>query len=136
MSHYAVFVSFSFVLDTMQARCMEVPWSVIQFRCTQLPKLTVTVTSHHITSHHITSLLTSLLFIIFYILSSLCILLLHMSYIPSMDTADLMQNLMVVSTLLLLCPNNLLSLASAYMCMIHNYSEQPVSKSMQITSKA
>ena len=48
MSHYAVFVSFSFVLDTMRARCKEVPWSVVQFRCTQLPKLTETVTSHHI----------------------------------------------------------------------------------------
>jgi len=48
MSHYAVFVSFSFVLDTMQTRYKDFPWSVVQFRCTQLPKLTVTVTSHHI----------------------------------------------------------------------------------------
>ena len=54
MSHYSVFVSFSFVLDTMQARCKEVPWSAVQFRCTQLPKLTVTVTSHHITTHIVT----------------------------------------------------------------------------------
>jgi len=54
MSHYAVFISFSFVLDTIQARCQGVPWSVVQFRCTQLPKLTVTVTSHYITIRIIT----------------------------------------------------------------------------------
>jgi len=78
MSHYAVFLSFSFVLDTMQARCEEVPWSVVQFRCTQLPKLPVTVTSRHITS-----LFALLLCIVFYILSLLCNLLLHMSSILS-----------------------------------------------------
>jgi hypothetical protein len=52
---YTVFVSFNFVLDTVQERCKDVLWSVVQLRCTQLPKLTVTVTSHHFTSHHITS---------------------------------------------------------------------------------
>ena len=54
-TNYAVFNSFSFVLDTMQARCKDVHLSVVQFRCTQLPKLTVTVTSHHTTSPHSTS---------------------------------------------------------------------------------
>jgi hypothetical protein len=38
----------------MQTQYKDFPWSVVQFRCTQLPKLTVTVTSHHITTHIIT----------------------------------------------------------------------------------
>jgi len=47
-----------------------------------------------------------------------------------------MQKLMVVSTLLLLCPNNLIFLASADLHMLENYSEEPVSKTIQITGKA
>ena len=67
VTYCAVFMPFSFVLHSMQAWCKDVPSSVVQLRCTRLPKPTVTVTSHHITSlltshhysHHITSLLTS-----------------------------------------------------------------------------
>jgi len=51
----------------------------------------------------------------------------------SMATADLMQKLMVVSTLLLLCPNNLISLASSDICVPQNYLVQLVSKTIQIT---
>ena len=61
----------------------HLPLSVVQFRCTQLPKLIVAVTLYHITSYHITSLLSSLLCIVFYISSSLCTLLLHMFSILS-----------------------------------------------------
>jgi len=58
VTYYPVFMSISFVLHSMQAWCKDIPRSVVQLRCTQLPKPTVTVTSHHITTH-ITSLLTS-----------------------------------------------------------------------------
>jgi len=53
-----------------------------------------------------------------------------------MTTADLMQKLMVVSMLLLLCPNNLISLESSDIHVPQNYSEQLVSKTIQITGKA
>ena len=51
---HILFMSFSFVLDTMQAQCKDVPWCIVQLRCTQSPKSTVTMTSHHITTHIVT----------------------------------------------------------------------------------
>jgi hypothetical protein len=47
-----------------------------------------------------------------------------------------MQKLLVVSRLLLPSPNNLILQASADLQMPQNYSEQPVSKTIQITGTA
>jgi hypothetical protein len=47
-----------------------------------------------------------------------------------------MQKLMVVSWLLLPSPNNSIRQASADIQMLQNYSEQPVSKTIQITGTA
>ena len=105
VTYYAVFLSFSFVLDTVQAPCKDVAWSVIHSKCTSNHSTshhttsitshhtkshhttshhitshhTTSITSHHITPHHITSLLTLLHCIGFGILNSLRILLLQMS---------------------------------------------------------
>jgi hypothetical protein len=51
-------------------------------------------------------------------------------------TADLMQMLIVFSRLLLQSTNNSISWASEDLQKLHNYSEQPASKTTRITSTA
>jgi len=37
VTYYAVLMSFSFVLDTMQAQCKEVPWSAVHSKQFDIP---------------------------------------------------------------------------------------------------